>query len=251
MNPNITPYWRQNNMYNGIEENAPIYKFMPLNYVLLMVQNNLLTINRISSWPDVYENYMLKQQYQLQDGTPVGVVHQTDGVYGQCWTLCPETDAMWRIYSPNMDAVRIRTTVSKLYDALYLSDHNMADTFIGKVRYRPQADIENEVQSLSPLSPGQFIKEVARRAFDKRLEFSHEDEVRIVKILDSAAAAASNALIQFPIGADFIEEFCIDPRADTALASNIQNSLMGIGVQAGLIVQSPLYQFTAHQIVFD
>lgn len=53
MNPNVTPYWRQHNMLNDITDNLPIYKYMPLQFTLAMVQYNLLTINRISSWPDV------------------------------------------------------------------------------------------------------------------------------------------------------------------------------------------------------
>ena len=32
MNPNITPYWYENNLLNGIDVTTPIYKFMPLQY---------------------------------------------------------------------------------------------------------------------------------------------------------------------------------------------------------------------------
>lgn len=68
MNPNITPYWRQNNILNEVRDDMTIYKFMPWQYTLPMVQNNLLTINRISPWPDVYENYIIKQIFSLLDG---------------------------------------------------------------------------------------------------------------------------------------------------------------------------------------
>ena len=80
-------------MLNDITDNLPIYKYMPLQFTLALVQNNLLTINRISSWPDVYENYMLKQNYYLNDGTPIDVINQADGIYGQCWTYLTESDA--------------------------------------------------------------------------------------------------------------------------------------------------------------
>ena len=188
-------------MLNGVEDEMPIYKFMPLRYTLAMVQNRLLTINRISSWPDVYENYMLKQNYYLQNGIPIDVVNQAAGIYGQCWTYLPESDAMWRIYSPTLDTIRIKTTVEKLYDALYQNDHNMADTYIGLVRYELQADIDRKVQLLSPIDSGDFLREVIKGAFVKRMEFEHEKEVRIVRMLDSQQTLLSGAILQFPIPA--------------------------------------------------
>ena len=170
-------------MLNGVEDEMPIYKFMPLRYTLAMVQNRLLTINRISSWPDVYENYMLKQNYYLQNGIPIDVINQAAGIYGQCWTYLPESDAMWRIYSPTLDTIRIKTTVEKLYDALYQNDHNMADTYIVLVRYELQADIDRKVQLLSPIDSGDFLREVIKGAFVKRMEFEHEKEVRMLQTM--------------------------------------------------------------------
>lgn len=249
MNANVTPYWRQHNMLNGVDEKLPIYKFMPLQYTLAMAQNNLLTINRISSWPDVYENYMLKQDYSLQDGTIVDVINQAEGIYGQCWTYLPESDAMWRIYSPNLDTIRIKTTVGKLYDALYQTDNNMADTYIGLVQYELQTDIDNNVQTLSPIGIGDFLKEVIKGAFVKRKEFEHEKEVRIVRMLDTQQTFLSGAYLQFPIPSDFIEEFTIDPRADDALVANLTNQLTSIGIPANKICKSQLYQFKSHQLV--
>lgn len=249
MNPNVTPYWRQHNMLNDVKEEMPIYKFMPLEFTLAMVRNKQLTINRINSWPDVYENYMLKQYYTLQDGTPVDVINQADGIYGQCWTCQSESDAMWRIYSPKFDTIRIKTTVEKLYDVLYQSDHNMADTYIGKVQYELQTDIDRNVQSLSPIDPNDFLKEVIKGAFVKRKEFEHEKEVRIVRMLDSEQTRGSGPLMQFPIPADFIDEFCIDPRADTAIVSELTSKMTTIGIPTNKIFQSQLYQFNSHHIV--
>lgn len=236
-------------MLNGVEDEMPIYKFMPLRYTLAMVQNRLLTINRISSWPDVYENYMLKQNYYLQNGIPIDVINQAAGIYGQCWTYLPESDAMWRIYSPTLDTIRIKTTVEKLYDALYQNDHNMADTYIGLVRYELQADIDRKVQLLSPIDSGDFLREVIKGAFVKRMEFEHEKEVRIVRMLDSQQTLLSGAILQFPIPADFIDEFCIDPRADAAQEANLTSQLTSIGIPANKICKSQLYQFNSHQMV--
>ena len=250
MNPNITPYWYNNNLLNGLEVTTPIYKFMPLRYVLSMIQNRKLAINRINAWPDVYENYILKQNYTLSDGTSIKVIEQANGVFGQCWTVCPETDAMWRIYSQDLKSIRIRTTVEKLYDTLYKSDNNMADTYIGLVQYKAQQEINANVLSLSPLNPGDFIAEVVNGAFIKRTEFCHEQEVRIVKILDSEQTTKAGELLYFPINSQFIEELCIDPRADDHLTLQLTNELINAGASQNIITKSSLYQFSANNIVF-
>lgn len=251
MKQNVTHYWRQNNMLNGVVDEMPIYKYMPLKYTLAMTQNNLLTINRINSWPDVYENYMLKQYYALKDGKQVDVINMANGIYGQCWTNLSESDAMWRIYSPKLDAIRIKTTVEKLYDALYQCDNNMADTYIGLVCYKDQAVIDREIQNLSPISPNAFLKEVIKGAFVKRKEFEHEKEVRIVKMLDSEHTQEKVQLLQFPIPVDFIDEFCIDPRASSDVVAKLKNQLMSVGIPENRIIQSRLYQFNSHKMIFD
>lgn len=251
MKQNVTHYWRQNNMLNGVVDEMPIYKYMPLKYTLEMIKNNLLTINRINSWPDVYENYMLKQYYALKDGKQVDVINMANGIYGQCWTNLSESDAMWRIYSPKLDAIRIKTTVEKLYDALYQCDNNMADTYIGLVCYKDQAVIDREIQNLSPISPIAFLKEVIKGAFVKRKEFEHEKEVRIVKMLDSEHTQEKVQQLQFPIPVDFIDEFCIDPRASSDVVAKLKNQLMSVGIPENRIIQSSLYQFNSHKMIFD
>lgn len=250
MNPNVTPYWYNNNLLNGIDLTTPIYKYMPLQFIMSMIQNQKLAINRISAWPDVYENYLLKQNYMLYDGTHIDVINQTDGVFGQCWTLCPETDAMWRIYSHDFKSIRIRTTVEKLYDSLYQSDSNMADTYIGLVQYESQEDIEAAILSLSPLDIRDILSVIVKGAFVKRIEFSHEQEVRIVRILDSLQMNNLGDLLYYPINSQFIEELCIDPRADNNLTQQLTNDLINAGASQNIIIKSSLYQFNSNNIVF-
>ena len=49
MKQNVTHYWRQNNMLNGVVDEMPIYKYMPLKYTLEMIKNNLF-------WYEITEN---------------------------------------------------------------------------------------------------------------------------------------------------------------------------------------------------
>lgn len=253
MNPNVQqPYYRNLNMLNGVADPTPIYKFMPFRYALLMILKNTLTIGKIKEWPDVYENYVLKQKFYFQQtGEPLDVFNQADGIFGQCWSEVPESDAMWRIYSPDLDTIRIRTTVEKLYDTIYVNDQCMADTYIGRVEYKPQIDIDTDVQALSPLDFSNLILEIKNCAFVKRIEFDHEHEVRIVKILDSQHARNNGPLLTYPLVPGFIEELTIDPRASVGLVDQLRDLMVAVGANPNLINQSNLYQFTPHRILMQ
>jgi hypothetical protein len=251
MNPNIDPYWRNNNMLNGVDEDTPIYKYMPLRYTLAMIQTRQLVLNRVNTWEDVYENYILKQDYEMQGGGHVDVINQADGIYGQCWTVKRDSDAMWRIYSQDKETIRIKTTVGKLFDTLYVTNQNMADTYIGRVLYQDQAQIDADVQALSPMSVGDFQHCMIKGAFVKRIEFDHEEEVRIVRIMDSQDTFLAGNLLYFNIDIDFIEELCIDPRVDDAMEQNIRTQLVAAGAPAHMVIKSQLYSFNSHRIIFQ
>lgn len=74
--------------------------------------------------------------------------------------------------------------------------------------------------------------------------------MRIVRILDSANTLLSGPFLQFPIPVDFIDEFCIDPRADSAIEANISGQLTSLGVPNIKITKSQLYQFNANKLEF-
>ena len=94
------------------------------------------------------------------------------------------------------------------------------------------------------------MKEAILGAFTKRKEFDHEREVRIVRMLDSQQTLQNGPLLQFSIPANFIDEFCVDPRADGNLVSTITNQLLAAGVPANTICQSQLYHFNPNKMIF-
>jgi hypothetical protein len=90
---------------------------------------------------------------------------------------------MWRIYSPNADAVRIRSTVRRLLESLTQARSSSADTeaFIGKVKYlsnqKLMAYAETIPRKARP-SPGIL----ASTLLVKRPALKHEREVRLVLV---------------------------------------------------------------------
>ncbi len=148
-----------------------VYQIISVNrlYELFTARENVLV--RPSRWDDPFENFILKSRARLRDGTIVGFGFNND-FYGQCWTLKQASDAMWRIYSPKTDGVRIRTTVNKLLRSLSreLGEWAQVQCFVGKVRYLSDQQLKefgNHVfaDGLNPTSIAETLL-VKRRAFD-------------------------------------------------------------------------------------
>lgn len=255
------PLFKQRNKLSGLTGDEVIYKFFPVKYLQSFV-NGTLRLDHVTSWEDVYEMAFLRQQFQLSDKTPVGIENVTDGFFGQSWTLCPESDALWRIYSevdstgkPGAGvAVRLRTTVRRLYDALYTSDSCMANTWIGRVQYLPQADIDARIAQIAanPIDANSdFLDLVLESALTKRTEFAHEQEVRPIFWGDweyiqnqRFNVVPVNTEIYAPFKVDFhslIDEVTIDPRLNVPESAAMRGRLLAMGIKSSLIDKSRLY----------
>lgn len=253
----IDSRFKNNNVINGLDLTTPIYKFLPLKYIPILLHGQLY-VGKVASWEDVYENFLFKQNFALTDGTRVTAENLIKCNFGQCWTKADETDAMWRIYSHIPDrltyfgnnndldnvAVRIKTTARKLYDAVYTNDQCMASTYIGNVEYFSQAALDIWLSRLN-LSAGNLSRNMAQSLFMKRTEFIHEQEVRIIISYPSDDARINNPGITFNIDpATFIDEILIDPRLiDTDMARIIKEKLVEAGADSGKIKTSQLYKF--------
>lgn len=248
MRENITPIYYIKNFLNHLTRETPIYKYIPLRYIGAMQRDRRLIFGAVNNWEDVYENYFLKQNFLTADGMQVDSTCVSKNIYGQSWTKCEESDAMWRIYSSDKRTIKVRTTAEKLMDVLYDDDRCMADTYIAKVDYQPQHIIEEEYRNLEqeriPVSSfgggngiNNFIKE---SLITKRIEFAHEEEVRIIKMASMNESAPE--YIEMPFDPDsFFEEFVIDPRVSEQEEMEIRKSLVEAGIDLDKIRKSSLY----------
>lgn len=254
----IDQFYKNKNIFNGLELNTPIYKFFPLKYISALLQGNLY-VGKVSSWEDVYENFLFKQRFSLKNGTPILADSLICCNFGQSWTKSDETDAMWRIYSRipekliysgdfhELDnvAVRIKTTAQKLYDAVYTDDSCMTSTYIGSVEYDSLNSIYQWLSNLK-LSVGNLAWTMAQSLFLKRQEFSHEEEVRIIISYAADDPRINKDIIIFQIDPNsFIEEILIDPRLiGTKKEGVIREHLVEMGAQDNKIYTSKMYNFT-------
>lgn len=236
-------------------DNLRLYKFIDIRSLSYMLQDSHLYLDRVTdAWEDPYENYFLKENLQLEDGTKVSADNNLPGVFGQSWTYREETDAMWRIYSQddvdangkhkrNFHGVRIETTARKLLNVIYVDDDSMADTWIGKVLYLELDEINKRLQSTT-----QSVRDdLGKSFFIKRQEFDHESEFRVMKLMDSSTIAKTEnykrIAFAIPSTADFIDSYTLDPRLSPADYAKIKNALINMGADPAKISQSILYHF--------
>ena len=127
--------------YLGIDErdlDREVYRIFSLQRLLELLRSERNTLVRPSLWDDPFENYVLSAIGRLKSGERFSIGFK-DKLYGQCWTLDRDSDAMWRIYSPDRQGVRVRSTVRRLLESLLNTCESFPELscFIGKVSYLP------------------------------------------------------------------------------------------------------------------
>src|SRR5690554_3254814 len=125
------------------ELDKPIYRIFSFARLEEVFAEKKLTLVKPKLWDDPFENFILNSTGELPDGREFQIGFR-DNYYGQCWSLTVESDAMWRIYSPDKDGVKVKTTIRKLFQPIYLaggeyykangSPFNLS-SFVGKVKY--------------------------------------------------------------------------------------------------------------------
>ena len=229
-------------------QNMTLYKFYNFNSLKILLTNSMLYIDRVNTWEDVYENFFLKAHFFSKTyNTSIDTSEIANAVFGQSWTYAPETDAMWRIYSQNKTGVRIQTNVIKLFTSIFVDDECIADTWLGKVEYNSEEDMNDFIVRETETDPNSIWRNLMPYSqFLKRSEFEHEKEFRIIKMLDSSTAeiAKQYKRLAFKINInDFIESYLLDPRLDEKTFEQLRRDLVNLGADPHKISKSSLYSF--------
>lgn len=140
-----------------------IYRYISFETFVGMVQSQVLTFVQPMLWEDPQE---IIPFYQFIESRGKGVekaLLQTCffKTFCQCWTHLSESDAMWRIYSYNKKAVRVKIKKSSVD---LLDNVKMADITYQDTPFQPQN------------TPDDFINALSQ----KRIAFQHEQEVRLI-----------------------------------------------------------------------
>lgn len=241
------------------EQNLPIYRFASIEKVLRDLFKNQNTLVSPRKWDDPWENILEKVIFKESNGN--SFKHPLrDRFYGQCWTLTEETDAAWRIYTPEKNGVRLKTTIGKLLKKFQQGikkkvEYQRQDAinapyycYIGRVQYQPDEEISaffsNEGNLLGVGSQG----DVETLLF-KRKEFEHEQEIRLIYY--DVNNAGREDLYTYPMNASgLIEEITFDPRMDEELYKAYSYCIKNFGY-TGSIEKSTLYRVPNFKIDCD
>lgn len=231
--------------FNG---ETKIYRIFSADRFIELLKTKKNTLVRPSMWDDPFENFLLKSKF-LMHGEKVSLEIIANTYYAQCWSMTKESDAMWRIYSPNKRGVRVCTTVKSLFRPLWQSKDvkfKEISAFIGNVTYKNLEEL-NAIFS-DPKKINSYIfdssgKNSARSLLIKREEFSHENEVRIIYSESNSERKYTHGdhIFQYEIDPNSIfSELTLDPRIDDIGYFTIQAALEKAG-WTGEISKSNLY----------
>jgi len=229
------------------QKDAPIFRVISIERLFQLFNNNENVLVKPKLWEDPFENYIMNSTGELQDGRMFSIDFR-EHFFGQCWTRTRESDAMWRIYSPDGNGVRIRTTPRKLLKSLYDSADEFKDIhcFIGKVNYYTTPKLEQLLQEkasdwiIDSTGAGQ-----AQTLLFKRIPFKHENELRL--IFNSQGKIDSD-IYPYPINSkELIDDIVFDPKIEYKEFKKHKSSLKKLGFKKR-IVKSNLYK--APNLVF-
>jgi hypothetical protein len=238
-----------------VDLNTPVYRIFPRNRILQALTEKRLALVKPASWDDPFENFLLKAKAKI--GKEEASLEELRAkLYGQCWMMCPESDAMWRIYSKvpkkgtaegltDEVGVKVRATVGKLFSALWASSDQKPELcfWVGKVQYLTQAEMD-EVGADNDLMQGWAFdptaKGHAKSLLLKRDAFAHEHEVRLIFGANNGYDKAQPVYL-FGIDPNTVfEEIILDPRLTEEHCKELGAAVQGTGY-AGKISQSSLY----------
>ena len=231
------------NTINITDLDQKIYRIYPLLRAIDLFSDNKNALIKPHMWDDPFENFFLAAKvFDGSDEVDISSVQQS--WFGQCWTTVPESDAMWRIYSPNKDSVRISSTIRKVFSSIYdVTDPYAAlSQFIGRVEYAEIDQITSICKTMNfrDLAHGGGNRDFAKTLLIKRKEFEHEHEVRLLySDVAGKYRSANHVLFDFDT-LSLVEEVMFDPRLDMRIVAAYSDLITSNGFK-GDVSRSHFY----------
>lgn len=251
-----------------------LYRFMSFTQFVDLVTGRRMYLSQVTRWDDSHEAHTMRKI--LREGilssnpqTPARLVDAIErfmhlSMYAQCWTTLPESDALWRIYSPDHMGVRIAVKRDRMVEAVTNVAPGMRH---GRVIYcQPDEAVRRVLaESLAPDPTGPLKVNMVDCCLYKREEFGHEQEYRFCALLwppgpypqfpendndpvvTDQIVAIYNAYTHEPVkqyafDPSLIESVALDPRAPGWFLESVRNLCSTITGMGGVTVEkSKLY----------
>ena len=239
-------------MFINFEEDEldkEVYRIISLQRLEELLSTSRNGLVKPHKWEDPFENFILRSKVRMPKGDIVEYNYH-NWLYGQCWSFNKESDAMWRIYSPESGGIRVRTTVRKLAESLFISQQPMHEVkcAIGKVEYLNQTKLTDYANNIFD-DYGIAVESLFKSLLAKRSAFKHENEVRLLYCsLDDEET--TNDLFYYDIDPhSLITQIMIDPRMSPKEADDIKKYIRKKTSFRGEIKRSLLYSFKNDMII--
>lgn len=239
--------------FNDNELNSHIYRIYAIDRLESLFRSQTDALVNPKKWDDPFENFFLARTNVVDSLTRnhIPLSNLANDWYGQCWSRNRETDAMWRIYSPdpmNQAGAKVRTTIRRLFDNLSSVNSTAPNLqfFVGRVDYWSQQKIQTQMSrlSFSDLALGATGEHFANLLCIKREAFRHENEVRLLfqYINGYGQKIGTNGVFSYPLKPNNIfDEVVLDPRLSDSQAQALTLRLETAGCTLS-ITKSDLYQ---------
>lgn len=223
------------------ELEKPIYRIVSCDRFMEILQSQTNVLVRPKLWDDPFENFILNGVAVLSDGGRA-IFGFRDELYGQCWSFHSESDAMWRIYSPNKHqrGVKLKTTIPALYESLYSNGGRFQDIscFIGRVTYLTMHKISEALATENVMDTSGCG--IASTLLIKRKAFAHEREVRLIYFNQNETFTAD--VFSYPIDPNALfQDAALDPRLSEAEVAEWKAKFASAGYKRK-VIQSGLYK---------
>lgn len=227
-----------------------IYRIFPFDRFIDLITQSSNVLVQPQLWEDPYENPLKGIITDPKTATQFSIP-LFERVFAQCWSLHDQSDAMWRIYSPDKKGVLVKVKADNLLSSLAsapeikISSHQRL--FLGKVLYKTQINLKKVFENNT------YIKTILRKPLMKppiaaaksllykRDSFKHEEEVRIIfinHVLDDAKPKISKFTIN---PKSLIESVTLDPRLENVDYKRQKDIIKAVGYSGG-ISKSSLYK---------
>lgn len=222
-------------LHGELTLDTKLYRYMSVESFMSFVETGRISLANVNIWDDRWEVILSKIPTLNDKGEldqPLYSFHER--IYGQCWSLSQESDAMWRIYSPSGTGIQLSTSAAK-----FQLINGVRKCCLGKVVYfESVADL---------LEKASVTKGPWADALFKRAAFDHENEVRFLTHGDFLTEYEPHwTHVSLPVDPTiFIETVTIDPRADDWYVNAITSYCRRIGLTVNP-VRSTLYEPEPH-----
>lgn len=209
------------------------YHIIRRNFAENFLKDGHLYLRNPSKWDDPFEEYWYKL---FTKNNPVSRF----SMYGFCMSDEYRSDALWRIYSPEKDGVRIKINLRKFCEAVLDADNFNGRLFVGHVEYLSDSKLVKLAEDIRSENH-RGLTNTIRPWYTKRTAFTHEKEVRLIYL--SSEPQVDGCTLRLPNHMNFVETLLIEPRMPEKDASSYKRDLKAWSkLEESKINQSRLYK---------